>query len=117
MREAPAIVVVEGLLQRGARVVAHDPEAMTVARGLFGDRIGYVHHNYDALAGADALVIITEWKQYRVPNFQRMREQMRQPIIFDGRNLFDTTRMRELGFEYTSIGRPAVRLAPGVPAR
>ena len=116
MREAPAIVVVEGLLERGARVVAHDPEAMEVARGLFGDRIGYAPHNYDALADADALVIITEWKQYRVPNFGRIRELMRQPIIFDGRNLFDAARMRELGFEYTGIGRPAVRAAPGVPA-
>jgi UDPglucose 6-dehydrogenase len=109
MREAPSLVVVEGLLERGATITAHDPEAMTAARAIFGDRIAYAEHNYDALQGADALVIITEWKQYRVPNFPRMREMMRQPIIFDGRNLFDTARMRELGFEYAGIGRPVVR--------
>src|SRR5688500_4386300 len=88
MREAPSLVVVQGLLDRGADVYAHDPEAINAAREIFGDRIHYVEHNYDALHDADALVIITEWKQYRVPDFERMREHMREPVIFDGRNLF-----------------------------
>jgi len=108
MREAPAIVVVEGLLERGARVQVHDPQALEVAKRHFGDRVTYCEHNYDALTDADALLIITEWKPYRRPDFQKMKGLMRQPIIFDGRNLFKPERMRELGFEYVSIGRPRV---------
>jgi UDPglucose 6-dehydrogenase len=117
MREAPSIVIVEGLLERGAEVVAHDPEAAGAARVVFGDRISYADTNYDALDGADALMIVTEWKQYRVPDFERMRSLMRQPIIFDGRNLFNPERMRELGFDYSSIGRPGVRAGQRVAAR
>jgi UDPglucose 6-dehydrogenase len=109
MREAPSIVVVEGLLERGAEVVAHDPEAIHTARAVFGDRIRYVDTNYEALPDADALLVVTEWKQYRVPDFGRLRELMRQAVIFDGRNLFDPDRMRELGFDYMSVGRPSVR--------
>jgi UDPglucose 6-dehydrogenase len=112
MREAPSLVVLEGLLSRGAQVVVHDPEAMAAARSTFGDRIGYAESNYDALSGADALVIVTEWKQYRVPDFDRIRELLRQAVIFDGRNLYSPTRMRELGFEYVSVGRPPVRSSP-----
>jgi UDPglucose 6-dehydrogenase len=115
MREAPSLVVIEGLLERGAQVTAHDPEAVAAARAIFGDRIGYAETNYDALQDADALIIITEWKQYRVPDFARMRELMRQPIVIDGRNLFSPQRLRELGFDYSSIGRPDVR--SGGPAR
>jgi len=111
MREAPAIVVVEGLLERGARVQVHDPQALEVARRHFGDRVTYCDHNYDALADADALVIVTEWKPYRGPDFAKMRGLMPQPIIFDGRNLFEPERMRELGFEYYSVGRPRVSRA------
>ena len=83
----------------------HDPEALGVARRTFGDRVTYCENNYQALEDADALIILTEWKPYRTPDFQRMRHLMREPIIFDGRNLFDPRRMRELGFEYTGIGR------------
>lgn len=108
MREAPSIVVVNGLLERGARVQVHDPQALGVARRHFEDRVTYCEHNYDALTGADALLIITEWKPYRRPDFQKMKGLMRQPIIFDGRNLFEPERMRELGFEYVSMGRPRV---------
>jgi UDPglucose 6-dehydrogenase len=119
MREAPSLVVVDGLLERGATVTAHDPEAAAAARVVFGDRIRYADTNYEALQGADALVIITEWKQYRVPDFDRMRELMRQPVIFDGRNLFAPDRMREIGFEYVSVGRPSVTTSKpaSVPAR
>jgi UDPglucose 6-dehydrogenase len=112
MREAPSIVVIEGLLERGAEIHAHDPEAARTAREVFGDRIRYADHNYDVLSDADALVIITEWKQYRVPDFGRLRELMRQPVILDGRNLFDPARLRELGFDYLSVGRPSTRTAP-----
>jgi UDPglucose 6-dehydrogenase len=117
MREAPSLVIIEGLLARGARVVAHDPEAAAAARSFFGDRITYAHSNYDAIEGADMLVIITEWKQYRVPDFQRIRTAMRQPIVFDGRNLFDVGRMHDLGFEYKGIGRRGAAAEQGAVAR
>jgi UDPglucose 6-dehydrogenase len=109
MREAPSLVIVEGLLSRGGEVVAHDPVAAEAARAIFGDRIRYADTNYDALGGADALVLVTEWKQYRVPDFKRMRALMKQPVILDGRNLFSPVRLGEMGFEYYSVGRPAVR--------
>lgn len=107
MREAPSLVIVEGLLAAGAAVRVHDPEALGVARRHFGDRVAYCEQNYDALRDADALVIATEWKQYRVPDFARMKALLRSPVIFDGRNLFKPERMAEKGFEYTCIGRPA----------
>jgi UDPglucose 6-dehydrogenase len=116
MRAAPSVVIIEGLLERGATVTAHDPEAMTAARDVFGNRIDYADTNYDALDGADALIIITEWKQYRVPDFPRMRDLMRQPIVMDGRNLFSPDRLKELGFDYSSIGRPAGRSGKAAPA-
>jgi UDPglucose 6-dehydrogenase len=109
MREAAALVVVEGLLRRGATVSVHDPVAMDIARDAFGDRVTYAPHNYDALDGADALVIVTEWKQYRTPDFLRMKSLMRSPVIYDGRNLFDPSLMARLGFEYRGIGRPVVQ--------
>lgn len=112
MREAPSLVMIEGLLERGAAVRAHDPQAVESARRHFGDRIEYVPHNYDALDGADALVILTEWQPYRRPDFERVRARLKEPVIFDGRNLFEPGRMRELGFEYVSIGR-----GYAVPAR
>ncbi|MFW6201042.1 MAG: UDP-glucose dehydrogenase family protein [Gemmatimonadota bacterium] len=106
MREAPSLVVVEGLLERGARVRAHDPEAVGTAREHhFGDRVEYVELNYDALEGAEALVILTEWQPYRRPDFERMKTLMARPIVFDGRNLFEPGRMEALGFEYACIGR------------
>ncbi len=105
MREAPSLVTIEGLLARGARVVAHDPVAMTEARRHFGDRIEYVDSDYEALDGADALVIHTEWLPYRRPDFERIRSALRTPLIFDGRNLYDPARMASLGFEYHSVGR------------
>ncbi len=112
MREAPSLVVVEGLLARGAEVRVHDPEALERARWHFGDRVTYCQRNYDALEGADALLILTEWQPYRTPDFRRMRDLLREPVIFDGRNLFDPARMKALGFEYTGIGRGRVSLKP-----
>ncbi|MBI4538228.1 MAG: UDP-glucose/GDP-mannose dehydrogenase family protein [Gemmatimonadetes bacterium] len=108
MREAPSLVVIRGLLERKARVVAHDPAAMKEARGYFGEAIEYREHGYDCLVDADALVIHTEWQPYRRPDFARMRAVMAAPVIFDGRNLYRPEKMRELGFEYYSVGRPAV---------
>ena len=107
MREAPSLVTIEGLLARGARVVAHDPVAMAEARRYLGDRVTYVDTNYDALDDAHALVIHTEWHPYRSPDFNRMKASMARPLIIDGRNLYDPSDMSESGFEYLSIGRAA----------
>jgi len=106
MREAPAIPIIEGLLARGAKVQAYDPEAMEVARGIFGTKIKYSPHAYDALSGADALLIVTEWNEFREPDFARMKKALKQPLIFDGRNLYQSAQVRGLGFTYHSIGRP-----------
>ncbi len=105
MREAPSLAVVEDLLQAGARVQAHDPEALANARRIFGDRVSYHKSNYEALAGADALIILTEWNEFRHPNFPRIRTALKQPVIFDGRNLYDPELMRALEFKYYSVGR------------
>ena len=105
MRESPALTLIEQLLEAGATVVAHDPAAMHEAKRRLGDRVTFVEHNYDALDGADALVVVTDWNEYRLPDFARMRESLKRPIVVDGRNLYDPRRMRDLGFTYTSIGR------------
>ncbi len=111
MREAPAITIIEGLLARGASVTVHDPEALAEARKFFGDRVTYQRVNYDALQDADALLIVTEWSEFRRPDFVRMRQLLKQPIIFDGRNLYEPEIMREHGFAYFPIGRSVVRPA------
>jgi UDPglucose 6-dehydrogenase len=105
MREAPSIEVIRRLLEAGAEVVAHDPVAGETARGVFGDSIAYVSTNYDALPDADALVIVTEWNEYRNPDFKRMKAAMRAPVIFDGRNIYNPKEIQALGFTYTGIGR------------
>jgi UDPglucose 6-dehydrogenase len=112
MREAPSLTVVEGLLERGAQVRVNDPEAMDVARRHFGDRVTYHANNYDTLDRADALLILTEWQPYRRPDLERMRSLMNAAIIFDGRNLFEPARMKEVGFEYHCIGRPSAVATP-----
>jgi len=106
MREAPAIPIVNGLLKRGAKVRAFDPEARATARRVFGKRIQYTSHAYDALSKADALLIVTEWNEFREPDFARIKRLMKQPVIFDGRNIYDPQQIRALGFTYSSIGRP-----------
>jgi UDPglucose 6-dehydrogenase len=105
MREAPSIPLIEALVAAGAKVQAYDPEAVAVAKGIFGNRISYSASNYDALKGADALVIVTEWNEFRRPDFARMRTLMRAPVVFDGRNLFTPAQMKQNGFSYYSIGR------------
>jgi UDPglucose 6-dehydrogenase len=108
MREAPSVVIIEELLAAGAEIAAHDPEALGQAQKIFGDRISYHRANYDTLADADALLIVTEWNEFRRPDFNRMRALMKTPIIFDGRNLYEPAEMRQEGFAYFPIGRPAV---------
>ena len=105
MRAAPSITMIEALLEAGAKVVAYDPQAQRSARAIFGSRITLAGHSYDALKGADALGILTEWNEFREPDFSRMRSLMRAAVIFDGRNLFDLAQMRAHGFTYYSIGR------------
>jgi UDPglucose 6-dehydrogenase len=105
MREAPAIVIIRALLEEGAKVRAYDPEALRMARGIFGSKITYATRSYEALKGADALVIVTEWHEFREPDFDRMRKLMRSPIIFDGRNIYNPQQMKAHGFTYSSIGR------------
>ena len=105
MRDAPAITVIDALLDAGAQVQAFDPEAMMEARKLFGERIRYAQRNYDALNGASALLILTEWNEFRRPDFQRIKSLLKQPVILDGRNIYDPADLRKLGFDYISIGR------------
>jgi UDPglucose 6-dehydrogenase len=109
MREAPSITIIEGLLARGAAVAVHDPEALTEAHRHFGDRVTYHRVNYDALRDADALLIVTEWNEFRRPDFARMKQLLKSAIIFDGRNLYEPEVMRSHGFTYHPIGRAAVR--------
>jgi UDPglucose 6-dehydrogenase len=105
MREAPAIPLIESLIAGGAKVQAFDPEAMRVAKEIFGSKVTFAPTNYDALKGADALAIVTEWNEFRRPDFARMRSLMRAPVIFDGRNLFTREQMQQQEFSYHSIGR------------
>jgi UDPglucose 6-dehydrogenase len=105
MREAPAIPLIESLLASGATVRAFDPEATKVARGIFGSRVTFLDNGYDALKAADCLTIVTEWNEFRRPDFGRMRKLMRAPIVFDGRNLFTPEQMKQNGFTYYSVGR------------
>jgi UDPglucose 6-dehydrogenase len=105
MREAPSLVLIEELLEAGATVVAHDPVAMHETERRIGKRITYADNGYAALDGADALVVVTDWNEYRHPDFARMRSTLKAPVVVDGRNLYDARKMRSLGFTYDSIGR------------
>jgi UDPglucose 6-dehydrogenase len=107
MREAPSLTLIHALLHEGVSICAHDPAAISHARALLGNRIDYAETNYEALAGADALVVVTDWNEYRHPDFDRVMRTLRQPVIIDGRNLYDVEKMRELGVRYHSIGRPS----------
>lgn len=104
MREAPALVIIEDLLARGAHVNVTDPESLDNARSILGDRVRYFERNYDALAGADALVVVTEWNEYRRPNFSLIKELLKEPVIFDGRNIYKQATLDRLGFHYEGIG-------------
>jgi UDPglucose 6-dehydrogenase len=105
MREAPAISIANRLLELGAAVRAYDPEANGTAHRLFGDRIALCEKSYDAVTGADALAVVTEWNEFREPDFKRVKQLLKSPIVFDGRNIYSPEQMRALGFTYFSIGR------------
>jgi UDPglucose 6-dehydrogenase len=106
LREAPALTLIDRLLERGARIVAYDPAAADNARSLYGERIELAPSMYAAVEGADALVLVTEWHEFRRPNFERIRRALRSPVLLDGRNLWDPVELRVLGFTYHGIGRP-----------
>ncbi|NOY30557.1 MAG: UDP-glucose/GDP-mannose dehydrogenase family protein [Planctomycetes bacterium] len=108
IREAPALVLIDHLLEKKATIQAHDPEAIPNVKAIYGDRVQYYDRPAQALAGADALIIMTEWSDYKRPNWEEMAQVMRSPVIFDGRNLYDPRRMKERGFRYDSVGRPSV---------
>ena len=105
MREAPSLVIAREVLAQGGRVVAYDPQAEKTARQVMDKRVTYATGAYEAIKGADGLAIVTEWNEFREPDFARMRSLMRSPTIFDGRNLFTKEQMRVEGFTYISIGR------------
>lgn len=105
MREAPSITIIDRLLEAGAKVKAHDPEAMAEARKVFGDRIEYMKDNYEVVKDADALAVITEWNEFRRPNFDKIKGLMKSPVIFDGRNIYEPREMKEHRFTYYGIGR------------
>jgi UDPglucose 6-dehydrogenase len=105
MRESPALTLIDELLGAGATVVAHDPVAMHEAQRRLGDRVTFAATNYDALDGAAALVVVTDWNEYRHPDFSRIKGALSKPIVIDGRNLYDPNKMKNLGFTYRSIGR------------
>ncbi|MGB2996943.1 MAG: UDP-glucose/GDP-mannose dehydrogenase family protein, partial [Ferruginibacter sp.] len=108
IREAPALDMIDVLISEGASVTAFDPEAMENVQQLIKDKISYTENQYDALEGADALVIATEWNEFRTPDFDKVLALLKNKVIFDGRNLFELDRMKELGFHYESVGRAVV---------
>jgi UDPglucose 6-dehydrogenase len=108
IREAPALYIINDLLAEGALINAYDPEAMSNVKKVVGDKINYALNQYDALEDADALIIATEWGEFRTPDFKKMKSLMKQPAIFDGRNVYDLHQMKKLGFYYSSIGRMVV---------
>lgn len=105
MRMAPSITIINALLEFGATVRAFDPKAFDFARGLWGDKIYYAKNSYDALEGADAMLLLTEWNEFRRPDFERMKTLMKQPVIFDGRNQYEAERMSSRGFKYYCVGK------------
>jgi UDPglucose 6-dehydrogenase len=109
IREAPALVLIDRLLAAGATLVVHDPEAMDNVRAEYGDTLAYTENPLDALTGADCVAIMTEWGEFRNPDFAEMKRRMKTPVIFDGRNVYRTGQMAEAGFIYYSIGRPVVK--------
>lgn len=105
MREAPSVTIINSLLNAGAKIKCYDPKAMDIAKNIFKDRVEYCLSSYEAIKDADALVLMTEWREFRRPDFEKMKNLLKQPVIFDGRNQYDYDRMKELGFEYYKIGK------------
>ena len=117
IREAPALVLIDALLADGVKIRVHDPEAMSNVRSVYGSRLTYHDRPYGTLEGADGLVIVTEWQEFRQPDFAMMRRLLRGPVIFDGRNLYDPKQLAEHGFTYHSIGRRPVMQGEGAGQR
>ncbi|MDD3013554.1 MAG: UDP-glucose/GDP-mannose dehydrogenase family protein [Candidatus Gastranaerophilales bacterium] len=111
LREAPSVTIINRLLELGANVKAYDPKAINEAKRILGDRVTYTKNNYDALEGADALILVTEWNEFRRPNFDRIKSLLKNPVIFDGRNQYESRRMKERGFNYFSIGKTEILAA------
>jgi UDPglucose 6-dehydrogenase len=109
IREAPSLSIIEALTSSGVTITAYDPEAMPNVKTQIGDKITYAVNQYEALAGAEALIIATEWSEFRTPDFERMEKEIKHKIVFDGRNLFDVSKMRDLGYHYESIGRSELK--------
>jgi UDPglucose 6-dehydrogenase len=105
MREAPSVVIINGLLRAGAAVQVHDPVATEEARKIFKNRIRYMDNDYETLRGADALAVVTEWSEFRTPDFKKIKKLLKSPVIFDGRNIYNQTEIRKMGFTYYGIGR------------
>jgi UDPglucose 6-dehydrogenase len=106
VREAPALTIIDALSKEGATLRVHDPEAMGEMKKKIGNVVRYFDNNYDALKGSEALLLVTEWNEFRRPDFERIKALMKSPVIFDGRNIYDPKIMREKGFVYYGIGRP-----------
>jgi UDPglucose 6-dehydrogenase len=104
MREAPSLVIINNLLKEGATVTAYDPVAMEEAKHDLGDTITYAEDEYTALKGADALLVVTEWPEFRIPDFKEINSRLKNKLIFDGRNIFDRNEMQKLGMEYHCVG-------------
>lgn len=104
MREAPAFTIISALLECGAKVVAFDPKAVDTAKGIFGDKIAYATNAYDALQGADALLLLTEWNEFRRPDFEKIKALLKTPVIIDGRNQYDKKSLKSMGIEYINFG-------------
>jgi UDPglucose 6-dehydrogenase len=113
MREAPSVTIINRLLELGAEVRAHDPEAIREATRIFGERVSYSSNQYEILKNADALAIVTEWSEYRNPDFDKIKALLNKPLIFDGRNLYEPRRMNMAGFEYFPIGRNGQQYCEG----
>ena len=109
IREAPALVLIDRLLEAGCELCVHDPEAMSNVCEKYGDRLTYCDRQMDALNGVDAVAIMTEWGEFRTPDYAEMKSRMKQAVVFDGRNIFNGEQMQSAGFTYYSIGRPTVR--------
>ena len=108
IREAPALTIINDLLLAGAQIKAFDPEAVANVEAIYGDKISFCDTQYEAIYQADALAVVTEWQVFRTPDFEKMKEFLKQPVVFDGRNVYDPMRMKEKGFHYESIGRPTM---------
>jgi UDPglucose 6-dehydrogenase len=105
MREAPSLVIIDKLLKAGAKVVAYDPVAIEEGKRILGDKIRFAKDEYEACIDADALVLVTEWPEFRIPNFKVLERLLKNKLIFDGRNIYDPEELKEIGFTYYAIGR------------